>query len=71
MRVRQQNVTAAKWSANGGALGTVDLTDAENNTFGHNVFSAAVQRKRLSKETFRQLTSTLQQGEALDHELAD
>ena len=71
MRVRQQNVTATKWSANGGALGTVDLTDAENNPFGRNVFSPDVQRQRLSKETFKQLKSTLQQGEALDPELAD
>ena len=50
MRVRQQNVTAAKWSANGGALGTVDLTEAENNPFGGNVFSPAVQKERLSKD---------------------
>jgi len=71
VRVRQPNVTAAKWSANGGALGTVDLTEAENNPFGRNVFSPAVQRKRLSKETFKQLKSTLEQGEALDPELAD
>ena len=38
-RIRQQNVTAAQWSTNGEALGTVDLTEEKNNPFGANVFS--------------------------------
>ena len=38
-RIRQQNVTAAQWSSNGEALGTLDLTEDENNPFGANVFS--------------------------------
>ncbi len=71
MRVRQQNVTAAKWSVNGDALGTVDLTEEKNNPFGRNVFSAAVQKDRLSKDTYGKLKSTLEHGEALDPELAD
>ncbi len=71
MRVRQHNVTAAKWSANGDALGTVDLTEEENNPFGRNVFSAAVQKERLSRDIYKQLKSTLEQGESLDPELAD
>src|SRR5918996_1689029 len=70
-RLRQENVTAAKWSSNGAALGTVDLTEAENNPFGRNVFSLATQKERLSKETFKQLRSTLEHGEALDPALAD
>ena len=40
-RIRQQNVTAAQWSPNGGQLGAVDLTDATNNPFAANVFSVA------------------------------
>ena len=43
-RLRQQNVTAAQWSANGGALGTVDLTAPANQIFGANVFTPAEQR---------------------------
>ena len=48
-RIRQQNLTAAQWSSNGEALGTVDLTEEENNPFGANVFSPAVQKDRLSE----------------------
>ena len=70
-RIRQKNVTAAKWSANGEALGTVDLTEEKNNPFGVNVFSAAVQKDRLSKDTYKKLQSTLETGESLDTELAD
>ena len=33
-RIRQQNVIATQWSANGDALGTVDLTEESNNPFG-------------------------------------
>ena len=46
-RSRQQNVTAAQWSANGEALGATDLTLPENDPFGANVFSTSVQRERL------------------------
>jgi glutamine synthetase len=70
-RIRQKNVTAAKWSANGSGLGAVDLTDEKNNPFGANVFSAAVQKQRLSKDTFSNLQSTLEHGEALDPSTAD
>ena len=59
-RIRQKNVTAAKWSPNGEALGTLDLTEAENNPFGANVFSPAVQKERLSKDTFKKLQATLE-----------
>ena len=62
-RLRQENVTAAKWSSNGEALGTVDLTEAENNPFGQNVFSLAAQKERLSSDTFKQLQSTLEHGD--------
>jgi len=70
-RLRQQNVTAAQWNANGEALGASDLTVAANNLFGANVFSVAVQRQRLSKDVFRRLNETLHRGEPLDLSLAD
>src|SRR3712207_227891 len=70
-RLRQPNVAAAQWSANGGALGTVDLTSPHNQIFGANVFSPAEQRARLPKETYKRLQRTLEQGEPLDESLAD
>ena len=70
-RTRQQNVTAAQWSANGSALGAPDLTLSGSEIFGVNVFSPAVQRQRLPKHVYRALQSTLARGEALDTSLAD
>ena len=70
-RSRQQNVLAAQWSPNGGALGPPDLTIPANQVFGANVFSPAVQRQRLPKAVYQQLQSTLARGEALDPSLAD
>ena len=70
-RIRQQNVTAAQWSSNGEALGAIDLTLPENNPFGANVFSVAVQRERLPGDVFEKLQATLADGEALDPSLAD
>ena len=70
-KIRQKNVTAAQWSPNGAALGVLDLTQPANNPFGANVFSLAVQRQRLPKETFRRLQQTLERGEAIDASLAD
>src|ERR1700733_14491618 len=70
-RTRQQNVTAAQWSANGAALGSPDLTIADNQVFGANVFSPAVQRQRLPKHVYKALARTLARGEALDTSLAD
>jgi glutamine synthetase len=70
-KVRQRNVTAAQWSPNGGMLGAVDLTEPFNYPFGENVFSPAVQRHRLPKDTFKRLQATLAKGEALDPSLAD
>ncbi len=70
-RTRQQNVTAAQWSANGAALGSPDLTIADNQVFGANVFSPAVQRRRLPKHVYKALQRTLARGEALDTSLAD
>jgi glutamine synthetase len=68
---RQQNVTAAQWSANGGALGAPDLTAPGANVFGDNVFSTEVQRQRLPKDVFKALQATLEQGAPLDPTLAD
>jgi glutamine synthetase len=70
-RVRQTNVTAARWSPNGGALGAVDLTQPASYPHGENVFSLAVQRHRLPKETYKRLQLVLAKGEALDTSLAD
>ncbi len=70
-RIRQQNVLAAQWTPNGGALGAPDLTVSDNQIFGANVFSPAVQRQRLPKEVFRRLQQTLARGEALDTTTAD
>ncbi|HET6508364.1 MAG TPA: glutamine synthetase III [Baekduia sp.] len=69
--VRQQNVTAAQWSVNGGALGKTDLTLPGANVFGANVFTIDEQRARLPKHVFRQLQATLEAGEPLDSSLAD
>jgi glutamine synthetase len=68
---RQTTVTAAQWSANGSALGSLDLTLPGNQIFASNVFSVAVQRHRLPKHVFKALQRTLQRGEALDTTLAD
>src|SRR6202451_2795076 len=70
-RTRQQNVTAAQWSANGTALGSPDLTIAGNQVFGANVFSPTVQRHRLPKHVYKALHRTLARGDALDTSLAD
>jgi glutamine synthetase len=69
--IRQKNVTAAQWSANGEALETVDLSQAPNFPFGENVFSLAVQRQRLPRDVLKKLQGTLNAGEALDLSLAD
>ncbi|HYH58897.1 MAG TPA: glutamine synthetase III [Thermoleophilaceae bacterium] len=70
-KIRQHNVTAARWSPNGGALGTFDLTEETSYPFGENVFSLSVQEERLPKDVFKKLSSTLDHGEALDPSLAD
>src|SRR5438105_3761738 len=70
-RIRQQNVLAAQWTPNGGALGATDLTAPDNQVFGLNVFSPAVQRQRLPRDVFRRLQHTLARGEVLDTSLAD
>jgi glutamine synthetase len=70
-RIRQQNVTAAQWSANGGALGSPDLTVPSNQIFGANVFTTEVQRARLPKHVFKALQTSLASGQVLDTALAD
>ncbi len=75
-RIRQQNVLAAQWAKKNGsphppALGAPDLTLSDNQVFGANVFSRAVQRQRLSSDVFKRLQRTLARGEALDTSLAD
>jgi glutamine synthetase len=70
-RIRQDNVIAAQWSTDGGALGSPDLTVAGNHVFGANVFNTAVQRERLPKDVFQALSTAVARGEALDTSLAD
>ena len=70
-RIRQQNVLAAQWTPNGGALGAPDLTAPDNQVFAANVFSPAIQRQRLPKDVFKRLQQTLARGESLDTSLAD
>ncbi|MET0601805.1 MAG: glutamine synthetase III [Baekduia sp.] len=71
MSSRQQNVTAAQWSVNGGALGATDLTAPGANAFGANVFTIDEQRARLPKHVYKQLQATLEAGSPLDPTLAD
>jgi glutamine synthetase len=71
MRTRQQNVTAAQWSVNGGAMGTTDLTAPGANLFGANVFTVDEQRARLPKHVYKNLQATLEAGAPLDSSLAD
>src|SRR5690349_1659366 len=70
-RTRQQNVTAAQWTANGAALGASDLTSPGSYPFGENTFNLDVQRKRLPKAVYKRLQDTLEHGESLDPALAD
>ena len=70
-RIRQQNVLAAQWTPDGAGLGAPDLTVADNQVFGQNVFSSSVQRQRLPKDVYKQLSATLAKGDALDTSLAD
>jgi glutamine synthetase len=71
MPIRQQNVLAAQWAPNGLSLGAPDLTVPDNQIFGANVFSPAIQRQRLPRDVFGRLQQTLAQGQALDTSLAD
>jgi glutamine synthetase len=71
MSSRQQNVTAAQWSVNGGALGAPDLTLPGANAYGANVFTIDEQRSRLPKHVYKQLQATLEAGTTLDPTLAD
>ena len=68
--LRQHNVTAAQWSANGGAFGPTDLTVPSNNVYGELVFSVDVQRQLLPKDVFKKLQTTLADGLPLDPALA-
>src|SRR6059058_3291006 len=68
---RTQNVLAAQWTPNGDALGAPELTLPANQVFGANVFSPAVQRRRLPKSVYQRLQATLARGEAIDISLAD
>ena len=71
MPIRQQNVLAAQWAPDGEILGAPDLTTSDNQIFGSNVFSPAIQRQRLPKDVYKKLSKTLASGEALDTSLAD
>ncbi len=70
-RLRQPNIDAAQWQTNGASLGRVDLTQPDNQVFASHVFGLDVQRQRLSKDVFKRLQATLEQGAPLDPALAD
>ena len=70
-KTRTTNVNAAQWSPNGGAMGTLDLTEPANQVFGANVFGPAAQRERLPKTVYKALQDTLEGGYALEPTLAD
>src|SRR4051795_569649 len=70
-RTRTTNVRAAQWSPNGGAIGTLDLTEPANQVFGANVFGPAAQRERLPKAVYTALQDSLEGGYALEPTLAD
>ncbi len=70
-KTRQHNLAAARWSANGSALGASDLTDPATGIFGESVFSPAVQKARLPRDVHRRLQDTLEHGQPLDPSLAD
>jgi glutamine synthetase len=69
--IRQQNVLAAQWTPDGAVLGAPDLTVADNQVFGENVFSSAIQRQRLPKDVYKRLSQTITSREPLDPSLAD
>jgi glutamine synthetase len=52
-------------------MGTLDLTIADNQIFGENVFSSAIQRARLPKDVYKRLSQTITSREPLDPTLAD
>src|SRR3954454_22126586 len=70
-KTRTTNVNAAQWSPNGGAMGTLDLTEPANQVFGAHVFGPAAQRERLPKTVYKALQDTLEGGYALEPTLAD
>src|SRR5664280_599711 len=61
----------AQWAPNGEIIGAPDLTASDNQIFGQNVFSPAIQRQRLPKDVYKRLSKTLAKGAALDTSLAD
>lgn len=69
--LREKNVTAAHWTANGSGLEDYDLTEDTSAIFGSNVFNVDVQRERLPKAAFEDLQAKLANGQALDRQLAD
>src|SRR5437763_13643267 len=52
-------------------IGAQNLTASDNQVFGTNVFSPAIQRQRLPKDLYQRLSNTLARGAALDTSLAD
>ena len=67
MPIRQKNVHAAQWSLNGHEIGAPDLTASDNQVFGENVFSPAIQRQRLPKDVYQQAVQDAGQGRGAGH----
>jgi glutamine synthetase len=75
MRPRPDTVPASRWgsatTSTGAPPDTVrDVADACVPSFGTQVFSAAVQRRRLPRDVFERLQATIAGGETLDPDLA-
>ena len=70
-RTRQQNVTAAQWSANGSALGSPDLTLRATRSSASTSSPPPSSASACPSTSTRRCSETLARGEALDTSLAD
>ena len=70
-RIRQQNVFAAQWSANGGALGAPDLTAADNQVSAPTSSAPPSSASGCPRTSSEGAAQTIARGEALDTALAD
>ena len=61
-RTRQQNVTAAQWSANGDALGASDLTEPGAAIYGENVFCPPSRRRACPRTSTSKLAGDARHG---------
>ncbi len=71
-RSRRHNVTAAQWVADEtNGLGPIDRTTPDAAQYGSNVFTVEQQRRRLSKDSFKALQASLEEGKPMEPVLAE